>query len=180
MSELHAAGLKAAIAIALDEALAALGESIDGLSDEQLWAFPLPARHNIVTLAEHCIQGLDLYACEVQGAPLTFEPEARFDALHHSPEALRPEMHDLPTVAQEADRIERLREAVRATLEGIAPGALVAPGRAWWFEENPGKTRADAYWRCIWHTAAHVRQIWLLRGLLGAGDDRGWPEQHWR
>ena len=38
---------------------------------------------------------------------------------------------------------------------------------SWWFEEQPSKVRADAFMRAIFHTLAHVRQIWYLRGLLG-------------
>jgi hypothetical protein len=29
------------------------------------------------------------------------------------------------------------------------------------------------------NTAAHVRQIWLLRGALGLTDGKAWPQQHW-
>ena len=71
--------LKEALAIGLDEAFSALSESLHGLTDEQLWAFPLEDRHNIVTLSEHCLQCLDLYGCEVHGQDLTFKAEERFD-----------------------------------------------------------------------------------------------------
>jgi hypothetical protein len=48
--------LKRAIAIGLDECVTALDEALHGLTDEQLWAFPIGSRHNIVTLTEHCLQ----------------------------------------------------------------------------------------------------------------------------
>ena len=172
--------LKAAIAIALDESLTALQESVVGLTDEQFWSFPLQHRNNIVTLVEHCIQCLDLYSCEAQGDDLTFEPEKRFDIFHFRPEELRPLMHDLPTVELEKQRIAQLRQHIVTVLERLGNDDLLAPRRGcWWFDENPGKTRSDAYMRCIWHTKAHVRQIWLLRGLLGVRDEHGWPHQHW-
>ena len=37
----------------------------------------------------------------------------------------------------------------------------------------------DACLRATWHVMTHVRQIWLLRGVLGLTDAGGWPEQHW-
>ncbi len=35
------------------------------------------------------------------------------------------------------------------------------------------------YMWTIFHTMAHSRQIWLLRGALGLTDGRSWPQQHW-
>jgi len=178
--EARGTGLKEALAIGLEEALTALIESIQGLTDEQFWAFPLEHRHNIVTLSEHCLQCLDLYGCEVHGQELTFEPEKRFDIWHFSPEQLRAQMTDLPSVAEEIARLTEVREAVVEALDRTSVEQLSKPNMAsWWFEEQPEKVRADAFMRAICHTMAHVRQIWLLRGLLGLTDAVGWPEQHW-
>ena len=45
---------------------------------------------------------------------------------------------------------------------------------------HPRKTNvADFYLRTVLHANSHVRQIWLLRGLLGLGDPKSWPQQHW-
>ena len=174
------ADLKKAIAIGLDEAITALEESICTLTDEQFWAFPLERRHNIVTLAEHCLQCLDLYGCEVHSRPLSFKPEERFDIWNFSPEQLRPQMHDLPSVATECERLAAVRSAVLATLEEATPDDLARPyPKSWWFEENPTRVRADAYLRATCHTIAHVRQIWMLRGAMGLTDEDGWPVQHW-
>lgn len=168
--------LKSVIAGGLDDSAASLCECLNGLTDEQFWAFPLPERNNIVTLVEHCIQILDLYACEMQGAPLTFVPEKRFDTYHHTPADLRPLMHDLPTVEQERQRIETLRQAMSAVLEPLSEEDLrAARAGCWWFEEQTGRTRADAYILCIRHTQFHLRQIWLMRGLLGLTDTPRWP-----
>ncbi len=171
--------LRASITIGLDEALTALEESISGLTDEQFWAFPIEHRYNIVTLVEHSIQCLDLYACEIQGAHLTFEPEERFDIWHFSPEQVRPKMKDLPTVEAERERIAQLRCAVTDVLDGMPDDDLRKSPQNWWSEDHSGRTRADAYMRCIWHTMGHVRQIWFLRGLLRLSDNQGWPHQHW-
>jgi len=172
--------LKEAIAIGLDECMTALEEALCGLTDEQFWAFPLESRHNIVTLAEHSLQCLDLYGCEVHGRPLTFEPEKRFDTWNFSPAQLRPQMTDLPTVAIERERLAAVRAAVMDTLEQATPDDLARPNpESWWFEEYPARIRADAYMRTIMHTNCHVRQIWMLRGVMGLTDAEGWPLQHW-
>jgi hypothetical protein len=173
------ADLKKAIALGLDEAMTALEEAFCGLTDEQFWAFPLQGRHNIVTLAEHCLQCLDLYGCEVHGRPLTFEPETRFDIFHYSPEQLRPQMADLPTVATERERLATVRAAVMESLDQATPDDLARPNlESWWFEEHPTRTRADAYLHAAFHTMTHVHQIWMLRGVLGLTDKDGWPGQH--
>ncbi len=172
--------LKKAIAIGLDEAMTALEEAFYDLTDEQAASFPLPDRHNIVTLVEHCLQCLDLYGCEVHGRPLTLEPEERFDIWHFSPEQLRPQMTDLPTVAVERERLAAVRAPIMEALEEATPDDLALPNpESWWFEENPTRVRADAYLRTIFHTMAHVRQIWMLRGVMGLTDKDGWPVQHW-
>lgn len=38
---------------------------------------------------------------------------------------------------------------------------------------------ANAYIRTIMHTMAHVRQIRMLRGVMGLTGEQGWPLQHW-
>jgi len=172
--------LKEALAIGLDEAFTALDEAVAGLTDEQLWAYPLESRHNIVTLVEHTLQCFDLYGCEAQGRPLTFEPEERFDIWHHDPATLRSQMGDLPTVVEERERIAAVRAAVMESLEQTSAEALGQPNsQSWWFEEHPERVRADAFIRSSSHCMAHVRQIWFLRGRLGLTDAEGWPEQHW-
>ena len=172
--------LKKSLEIGLDEAFTALAESFRDLTDDLFWAFPLEHRHNIVTLVEHCLQCLDLYGCEVHGHSLTFEPEERFDIWHYSADQLRPRMTDLPSVADERDRLSAVRRAVMGVLDQTSGEELGKPNMSsWWFEEQPSKVRADAFMRAICHTMAHVRQVWLLRGLMGLTDAAGWPEQHW-
>ncbi len=169
---------KALVRAMLDESMTALAESIQGLSDEQFWSFPLEGRHNIVCLFEHCLQCLDCYAVESQGWDLTFRPEEKFDIWQNTPQQLRPKMNDLPTAGQCLERLEAIGNSVMKDLEALPPESLAetCPG---WFGEETGKNRMDAYWRVVAHTQTHVRQIWLKRGALGLGDGSGWPQQHW-
>ena len=172
--------LKKAIAIGLDEALTALEESFHDLTDEQFWGFALEGRHNIITIVEHCLDAMDLYACEVQVGRQVLEHEKRFDIWNFSPEQVRDRMKDLPPASRALDRLRTLRRAVMGNLESASEQELLEPRvRDNWFWEESKKTSADAYMRTIMHTMAHVRQIWLMRGAMGLTDKDGWPEQHW-
>jgi hypothetical protein len=172
--------LKSAIRIGLDESLMSLEESLGGLSDDQFWAYPLPDRQNIATLADHCLQIVDLFGCEIQGAPLTFVPDEQLAAAHRRPAEVRPPTSVLPTVEQVRQRSTRLRASLNGVLEPLNETVLRSTRlECWWFRENPGRTRADASMRAIWHTTSHVRQIWLLRGLMGLTDKAAWPHQWW-
>ena len=136
--------LKRLVFIGVDEAFAALEESFNGLSDKQFWAYPLENRYNIVTLVEHCLQCLDLYCCEVQGQPLTFKPELRFDIFHYLPSDLRQYTDNLPTVEEEKVRVTAVREAAMNSLQVLDPGELLQSNHSsWWFQENPKKVRSD-------------------------------------
>jgi hypothetical protein len=178
--EIKQADLKRLLSIGIAEAFSALDESFSGLSDEQFWAYPLENRYNIVTLVEHCLQCLDLYCCEVQGQPLTFEPDVRFDVFHHSPSDLRRVKGDLPTVEAEKVRLTAVRNAAMNILQETSPEKLLQPNQSsWWFQENMGKVRSDAFGRAIFHTMTHVREIWFMRGRLGVSGQQGWPQQHW-
>jgi len=91
--------------------------------------------------------------------------------------ALEEAFYDLP---DERERLAAVRAAVMETLEQATPDDLARPDPgSWWFEENPTRVRADAYLRATFHTMAHVRQIWMLRGVMGLTDKEGWPVQHW-
>ena len=170
---------KGAIGIVLDEALTALDESIHDLTDEQFWSFPLEGRHNIVTMVEHCIDSVDLYACEVQTGKGVLGHEDRFDIWHHSPDELRGKMTDLPTVSAVLERLRTVAAAANGILEAQDQESLPATRPGTWWTDEFGKTAADAYMRLTMHLMAHVRQIWLMRGVMGLTDTDGWPEQHW-
>ena len=172
--------LKKAVEIGLDEAFTALEESFHDLSDEQVWSFPLPGRHNICTIVMHLQANLDEYTCRTQTGRHRLEHEERFDVWQFGPEELRAKMHDLPTVEQMLRRHRTLREAAMAGLAAASEEDLLGPrvtDTYWWQQQK--RTSADAYMRTVFHTMAHVRQIWLMRGAMGLTDKDGWPEQHW-
>ncbi len=171
--------LKGAIRIGLDECTMALEEALTGLTDEQAWGFPLQSRHNITTIVMHCLGNLNNHGLYLQTGESLLEHEERFDMWSHSPEQLRPMQTDLPSVPEMIDKLRDLREAILAGVEAAAEGDLLGPrtDSQWYRDWN--RTSADAYMRTIMHTMAHVRQIWMLRGVMGLTDEQGWPLQHW-
>ena len=171
--------LQGAIAIGLDEALTALEESFQDLTDEQVASFAFPERHNIATLVMHMIENLDTYACKFQCGQMTLEHDDRFNVWAIK-DGNRPfPAEDLPCVGEMVDRIHLLRaiaeKALAEATDEDLQGARFAED--WW--TGPGKNSADAYLRTIYHTMAHVRQIWLMRGAIGLADQGAWPQQHW-
>jgi len=176
-----ATSLKQSIAIGLDEALTALEESFYDLTDEQAWTCALAGRHHVATLVMHVLENIDIHACQYQTGELAVEHEQRFNIWLKRDPDLSDRKHDLPSVSRMCRKLRTLRDAVMAGLESDTEQDLLGPRRAvdtdWWTEHH--RTSADAYTRVIWHTMAHVRQIWALRGVMGAIDEKGWPRQHY-
>jgi len=173
--------LKDSLAVGLDEALTALEESFHDLTDEQVRARPCAERHAITTMVMHVHQNADVHTCQLQTGKLTLDHDGRFD-IWRRPEAERPDRQEgLPTVAEMLERHRALAAAAKAGLEAATDADLLGPRMAAgtdWVDEH-GRNSADAYARVIWHTMAHVRQIWLIRGIMGLTDKDGWPEQHY-
>jgi len=171
--------LKGAIRIGLDECTTALEEALTGLTDEQAWGFPLPGRHNITTVVMHCLENLSNHGLYLQTGESLLEREERFDMWSHSPEQLRPMQYDLPSVSDMIEKLRELREATIIGLEAAGEEDLLGPRTDSQWYADWERTSADAYMRTIMHTMAHVRQIWMLRGVMGLTDEEGWPLQHW-
>jgi len=102
-----------------------------------------------------------------------FPHEKRWDLWRCSEEE-RPKPGDsFPAVAAILERLKAVREAATRIIDAASETDLRRPiGERW-------KSASDPYMRTIWHTMAHVRQIWLLRGALGLTDGMSWPQQHW-
>jgi hypothetical protein len=172
----HETGLREAIAIGLDEVLTALEETFYDLSDEQVWAFPIPGRNSIAWIVMHCLQNLDTYANAFQTGSVTFPHEKRWDLWRCSDEE-RPKPGDpFPTRDEMMFILKAVRDAATKGIEAATDDDLRGKRTAhdWW-----QGTSADAYMRTIGNTTAHTRQIWLLRGALGLTDGKSWPQQHW-
>ena len=173
--------LKQLLAIGLDEALTALEECFYDLTDEQAWTHVMSGRHNITTLVMHILENADVHTCQYQTGDLVLEHEKRFDVWAQGEPDAPERKQGLPSVATMRERIRKLRAAALSGLESAGDADLLGPRCAadtpWWTEHH--RTAADAAARVIWHIMVHVRQIWAMRGALGAIGEKGWPQQHY-
>jgi hypothetical protein len=173
--------LKDSLAVGLDEALTALEESFYDLTDEQVRARPCRARHCITTIVMHVQQNADFHACRLQTGKLALDHDKQFDIWREPPPARPGQQEKMPTVAEMLERHRLLVAATKAGLEAASDADLLGPRQAAgteWVDKH-GRNAAEAYARVTWHIMAHVRQIWLIRGVMGLTDKDGWPEQHY-
>ncbi len=171
MGEARNTDLKAACFIGLDEALTALEESICDLNDEQVRAFPIAERNNIVWIVMHCFEVLDWYANNIRRREedRTYPYDPRWEWNSKRPQPGEP----FPTQVELMGLLKKISDKAREQVAAVSEDELRKPFG------DPEKLRSDAYMRAVYHTMAHVRQIWLLRGALGLTDGKSWPDQHW-
>jgi hypothetical protein len=168
-----------AIRICFDEAFTALEESFCDLEDAHVSAFPIRHRNNIAWIIMHSLQSLDEYGNQVLGdlkvtgkfRPV-LEHTYRYGLWQCKAEDKPTSSDTFPTVAELLTRLWAVRDQVTEVVSEITEEQL---------RESVGDWRrsGDAAMRSIWHTMAHIRQIWLLRGALGIHDGEWWPRQHW-
>lgn len=173
--------LLSAIRIGMSESLTALRESFYDLSDEQVWAFPLKGRNNIAWIVMHSLMNLDMYGHYTprysvyagEGDHRTWAIDwRRYNDQFQM--GNRPKPGDaFPSVREMLDTHGKVQTQIEEVLGALTSELLRRPIKDWWVSGS------DSYMRTIWHTAAHVRQVWLLRGLLGWQEGQSWPHQHW-
>jgi len=165
---------RCAIAIGVDEALTALEESFQDLSDNEMRAFPVEGRGNIAWIIMHVLQNLDVYIRESESGEETFPHDWKWNLWGCSEEEAPGPEDAFPEKAGMLGWLRSLRRNGEKILKEADEDFLISrPGGEW------AGNRADMYMRTIFHTMAHVRQIWLLRGALGLTEGRSWPQQHW-
>ena len=174
---------KDCLSILLDETTTALEECLHGLADEQAWFRPIRERHSIGTMAMHCIESLNGFACWAQigqGVEVAAE-DALFDAWSCTPEQLDQSQggRALPGVAQIVQWVAQIREKAMQGLQQAGEEDLRGPRVNSDWCRRTGRPAGDAYMRCLCHVMAHVRQVWCIRGAMGAFGEGDWPQQHY-
>lgn len=162
----HAADLRGAIAIGLQEALRALEEALAGLTEAQFLAFPMAGEESIALIALRTLQDLDEHAVVTQGGRPTFPHLDEWaPGLLGGPAAGGGTDEALPS----RERVLEWLAAVRASAEGLLGAASEEDLRGERTAEGswPGSA-ASAYLAAIYHAMGQVHRIWLLRGLLRA------------
>lgn len=177
------AGWTDALEIVLDETTTALAECIHGLSDEQLRATPIEGRHSILTMVMHTLGTIDDFCVGFQVGTRLLAEQPWCDMWSHGPaeiQALQASA-DLPTVEQVAAMIARVTAAAKEALASASEDDLRTDRAAVGALAERGWSAARMYMRAFGHAAAHVRQVWALRGAMGCAgsDDDHWPQQHY-
>jgi len=168
------------VRIALDEMFEAFMESVRSLSNDQLWSHPIERRHSIGVLAMHVQENIDRHACFFQVGRYALAHDERF-AIYGKPLERFLEVDGAPGAEEIRQRNEALKQAVVATLHGVEDAELYTPrfgGQTYWWQQHR-RTSIDAYHRAVWHANVHVRQIWCLRGAMGAFGPDLFPRQFW-
>jgi len=170
----RAADLGRGLSIGLDEAHLALREAYEDLSDEQFHAYPVEGRQNAVSIVMHVLQQHDRFNSHLERRlrgreQLLLDQEERFDIGGAEPERLPGPEDEFPSVAEVVRAHRRLHERLLENVEAASDDDLASPG--------PGDRPrlSDILFCAVHHANAHTRQIWHLRGVMGAG---GWPHQH--
>ena len=168
--------------IALDEMFKALETSIVGLSDEQLWSHPIEGRHSIGGILLHVLENIDRHASYFQVGNWALDPEQHQRAnFYGKPLEDSEDPAEFPGVQNARAQLQTLQAAVYQTLEGVTDRDLYSPRfgeQTYWWEQHR-RLSIDAYHRVVWHANAHIRQIWCLRGVMGAVDRDHFPSQFW-
>lgn len=171
--------LKRAMFMDVDEAFIALREAVSDLTNEQFWAYPVPGRHNSVTLVMHCLQQADEFNGYLQrhrGIKVRHEwqfmkHEIRFH-LWDVPKDLLPKPgDDFPSVKTVLLHNDEIHQAIMANMNVLTEKDFVDMPVGQW------PRLCDPFFRMSYHFNAHTRQIWLLRGHLGLISS--WPQQHY-
>lgn len=168
------------VRIMLDEMFEALEESLAELNSEQVWSHPLEGRHSIGVIMAHLQDNIDRHACYLQVGEQALEHDERF-AVYSKPVERFVDLENVPDVEALRRRNAVLREAVMRTLDGVEDAELYTPRfseqTGWWQEHK--RVSIDGYHRVVWHANAHLRQIWCLRGAMGAFGEKAFPKQFW-
>ena len=169
----HDIDLKGAIRVGLEEAFTALEEAFHDLRDDQLWTFSVPGQNNMAWIIMHCLHNLDDYANGAAGGQRALEEEPRWDLWGAGADE-RPKPGDaFPTQQEMMASLVQVRDRAMANLGCLDEAALTDR----WIPHPRKKSRADFYMRTIYHTMAHTRDLWLLRGAMSLASGP-WPQQH--
>ncbi len=149
-----------------------IANALDGLTAEQFAEQALPGRNHVGWIVCHCMNNFDFFLHQRQTGEsmlggARYEPFAAHGRTPPGDDNPAPDFTDLTRAAD---------EVFRACIEVIAGLLDDAFGEKppYWHHETFESTAGTCV-RVINHSNAHLRQIWLLRGVMDAPDP--WPVQ---
>lgn len=128
------------------------------------------------TLVLHVLGNVDRHACYFQVGTFALDR-----GIYDRPIEDYADLTLVPGVQDVLGKLQMLRAAVFQTLAEATDRDLYSPRygeRIYWWKQHR-RLSLDAYHRVVWHASAHIRQIWCLRGAMGAFDSEHFPRQFW-
>ena len=149
-----------------------IANALDGLTVEQFAEQAIPGRNPIGWIVCHCMNNFDLFLHRGHTGTFILR-DVGFDAF--ADYGSKPPRDDNPA-PDFTDLTRAADEVFRACIEVIAglPDDAFGEKPPYWHHETFESTAGTCV-RVINHSNAHLRQIWLLRGVMGAPDP--WPVQ---
>ncbi len=172
--------LKKSMLMGLDECHLALRESYVNLTDGQFWRCPLSDHNNIVTIVMHCLQQHDDFNGNLQVKRNVkgkykewhfLKHEERFNLWQLPAEQLPKSTDTFPTVEQVRLHHEEIHGHLVENINELPEDDFISNS------VGPWPRLCDIFFRATYHTNAHIRQIWLLQGLMDITTT--WPKQYY-
>lgn len=163
----------------LDECLTAMHEAVSDLTSEEFHSFPKGYDLNIVVHTMHCLQQVDDFngnLQEILNRVLPYgwrhmEPESRYNLWGISREEWPKPGDTFPSVGEAVTFLDILHADLMKNIEDIDEDAFInRPAGKW-------PRMCDMFFRAIYHLNSHIREIWMIRGILGV--TKRWPVQHY-
>ncbi|HUT19666.1 MAG TPA: hypothetical protein VM366_10930 [Anaerolineae bacterium] len=159
----HAADLRGAISIGLQESLRALEEALADLSEAHFRAFPMIGEENIALIALRTLQDLDAHAVIAQGGAASFPHADNWVPGGLSEAADYGEGAQFPSREQVLAWLGDVRRSAETLLASATDDDLTVQRNS---ESSWPGSASSAYLTTVFHAMAQVQRIWLLRGLL--------------
>jgi len=147
--------------------------ALDDLTQEQLVARPIPERNNIGWIVCHCLHNFDFFLQQRQTNKSLMTKDGKYGKLAVYGWKPPAEDNPPPDFTGLSSALDEVFGACIDIIAGLEEEALdnLPP---YWHHKNFESTAGNCV-RVINHSNTHLRQIWLLRGVLGDKDH--WPGQ---
>ena len=148
-------------------------DALDGLTEEQLAATPIEGENPIGWLACHCLRNVDHFIHQRQLGKTLLSPDGGCGAWATYASSMPGNGNPPPDFIGLAEALDEVVAICAGLIDCLDEQALDLPapyGHHRAFESTAGNCI-----RVINHSNAHLRQIWMLLGAMGALDR--WPVQ---
>lgn len=157
----------------LGEARNEFANSLEDLEPQHLTARPVEDQNPIGWIVCHCMRNAERFLHRVHTGERLLAGDDRLLAYDRYAESPPGTENTPPDLSRAITDLDAIYAAGIETVRSLSEGALDRPGPHWARPEP--ESAAENCVRVINHSAAHVREVWLLRWAMGLRDH--WPHQ---